>query len=182
MDYLKALSMLNPNRDRMFEGNVADTTDYTALGIPSLSNSGSGGASALFGQNYGNLGSGTFGIGDNSSALLSNAAGGGGSWMDAFKGLNLFGSTDENSGIRTDGLLGSGLGIMKGLGSAYMGMKQYGLAKDQLNLAKKAYNNNYAAQKKSTNAILEDRQRARVASNSGAYESVDGYMQKNGIA
>lgn len=76
----------------------------------------------------------------------------------------------------------SALGIAQGLGSAWMGMKQYGLAKDTLQNNKDQFNKNYAAQKQTTNSALEDRQRARVASNSGAYESVGNYMTKNGIA
>ena len=94
----------------------------------------------------------------------------------------LFGSTNNQTGIKTNSALGTGLGILQGLGSAYMGMKQYGLAKDQLQFSKDAFNKNYAAQAKMTNASLMDRQRARVASNPGAYQSVGDYMAQNGIA
>ncbi len=80
------------------------------------------------------------------------------------------------------GYLGAGVGLVQGLGSAYMGLKQYGLAKEQLAFQKSAYNKNYAAQRQSTNTGLQDRQAARVASNSGAYESVGSYMDKNRIA
>lgn len=93
----------------------------------------------------------------------------------------LFGSTNNQTGIKTNGALGTGSGILQGLGSAYMGMKQYGLAKDQLQFSKDAFNKNYAAQAKMTNSMLEDRQRARMASNPGAYQSVGDYMAKNGI-
>ena len=93
----------------------------------------------------------------------------------------LFGSMNNQTGIKTNGALGTGLGILQGLGSAYMGMKQYGLAKDQLQFSKDAFNKNYAAQAKMTNASLEDRQRARVASNPGAYQSVGDYMTQNRI-
>lgn len=93
----------------------------------------------------------------------------------------MFGGHDS-SGMKTNGALGAGLGIAQGLGSAYMGMRQYGLAKDQLAFQKSAYNKNYAAQRQSTNTGLQDRQAARVASNSGAYESVGSYMDKNRIA
>ena len=78
--------------------------------------------------------------------------------------------------------MGTGIGILQGLGSAYMGMKQYGLAKEQLQFSKDAFNKNYAAQAKMTNTSLMDRQRARVASNPGAYQSVGDYMAQNGIA
>lgn len=81
----------------------------------------------------------------------------------------------------TGGGYGSaGLGILQGLGGAYMGMKQYGLAKNSLEESKKQFNLNYGAQQKMTNASLEDRQRRRVLENPNAM-GVDDYMKKNGI-
>jgi hypothetical protein len=76
---------------------------------------------------------------------------------------------------------GLALGGIQGAANLFMGMKQYGMAKDALNQAKEQYNKNYAAQKTTTNASLEDRQRARVASSPNAYISVDEYMAQNGI-
>jgi len=73
------------------------------------------------------------------------------------------------------------IGGLSALSNAYMGMKQYGLAKEQFAESKRQYNQNYAAQRTLTNSQLEDRQRARVASNAGAYESVGSYMNRNGI-
>lgn len=82
----------------------------------------------------------------------------------------------------TGGGYGSvGLGVLQGLGSAYMGMKQYSLAKDSLKQSKEQFNRNYDAQKTTTNASLEDRQAARVASNPSGYQSVGDYMNKNRI-
>lgn len=101
-----------------------------------------------------------------------------GNW---FKNSGFTGSTDTKTGIKTDGWGGMALGVAQGLGSAYMGLKQYGLAKDQLAFQKSAYNKNYAAQRQSTNTDLADRQAARVAANS-SYESVGSYMNKNRIA
>lgn len=89
-------------------------------------------------------------------------------------------SRDIN-GMTSGGWGSAGLGVAQGLGSAYMGMKQYGLAKNSLEESKKQFNLNYDAQRKTTNAALEDRQAARVASNPGAYQSVGDYMKKNGI-
>ena len=68
-----------------------------------------------------------------------------------------------------------------GLASAFLGMKQYGLAKQTLEENKRQFQLNYDAQKQTTNTRLEDRQRARVASNAGAYQSVGDYMTVNGI-
>ena len=100
----------------------------------------------------------------------------GGSLLDSF-----FRTKDAKTGMESGGWGQAGLGIAQGLGSAYMGLKQYGLAKDQLAFQKSAYNKNYAAQRQSTNTDMADRQAARVAANS-SYESVGSYMDKNRIA
>ena len=76
---------------------------------------------------------------------------------------------------------GMALGAASGLANAFLGMKQYGIARDTLAENKKQFGLNYDAQKRTTNASLEDRQRARVASNPGAYQSVSDYMQQNAI-
>ena len=68
-----------------------------------------------------------------------------------------------------------------GLASAFLGMKQYGLAKQTLEENKRQFGLNYAAQRQTTNTRLEDRQRARVAANANAYQSVGDYMAVNGI-
>jgi hypothetical protein len=73
------------------------------------------------------------------------------------------------------------LGAAQGLFNSWLGLKQYGLAKDQLAQSKQEFGLNYDAQRSTTNSQLEDRQRARVASNSGAYESVGNYMSQYGI-
>lgn len=76
---------------------------------------------------------------------------------------------------------GMALGAGQGLFNAWLGMKQYGLAKDSLAEGKRQFQLNYDAQRTATNTQLEDRQRARVASNAGAYQSVGDYMAQNGI-
>ena len=92
----------------------------------------------------------------------------------------LLGSRDAN-GMQTPGWGGMALGAFQGLANTYLGMQQYGLAKDTLKANKEQFAKNYEAQKLTTNAALEDRQRARVASNAGAYQSVGDYMAQNGI-
>ena len=96
------------------------------------------------------------------------------SWDGFMGGKNVDGTASNGWG-------GAALGLLQGLGSAYMGMKQYGLARDQLQFSKDAFNKNYAAQAQMTNTNLQDRQRARVAANPGAYQSVGDYMAQNGI-
>jgi hypothetical protein len=99
-------------------------------------------------------------------------------WM---KGSGILGSYDPKTGMKTDGWGSLALGAAQGLGGLYMGMQQYNLAKETLANNKAQFERNYAAQKTTTNANLEDRQRARVASNAGAYQSVGDYMAQNGV-
>lgn len=95
-----------------------------------------------------------------------------------------------NTGSLTDSLgsisglqLGQlGLGAANGLLSGYLGFQNLGLAKNQARQAQKNWDKQWGANVKSTNAALEDRQKARVASNPNAYESVDSYMKKYGIS
>lgn len=105
----------------------------------------------------------------------ASAVPGGGSWWDG-----MLGKTNMN-GTRTDGWGGLALGAASSLLNGWMGMQQYGLAKKQLSEGKRQFDMNWDAQKATTNSALEDRQRARVASNPGAYESIDSYMNRNGI-
>ena len=93
---------------------------------------------------------------------------------------NIFGYKDAN-GIAHNGMGGLALGAASGLMNGYMAMQNYGLAKDQFNFQKNAFNKNWAAQKSTTNAAMSDRQAARVASNPTAYQSVGDYMTQNGI-
>jgi hypothetical protein len=70
---------------------------------------------------------------------------------------------------------------LAGLSSLYFGMKQYGLAKDSFKENKRQFDMNFGAQQKMVNSDLEDRQRARVASNPNAYQSVGTYLDKNAV-
>lgn len=92
-------------------------------------------------------------------------------------------SIDPKTGVKIteQGYGMPALGVAQGAFNAWMGMKQYGLAKKQLAEGKQQFALNYDAQRTTTNAQLEDRQRARVASNAGAYQSVGDYMGANGI-
>lgn len=76
---------------------------------------------------------------------------------------------------------GLALGGAQSLMAGYLGMKQYGMAKQQLSEAKRQFDLNFAAQRKTLNTAMEDRQAARVASNPEAYESVGAYMNKNRV-
>lgn len=96
--------------------------------------------------------------------------------MDSFlQQKNLDGTTSGGYGT-------AALGALQGLGGLYLDMQQYNLANDSLAFQKDSFNKQFAVQKNLTNSQLEDRQRARVASNAGAYQSVGEYMKQNGVA
>lgn len=114
--------------------------------------------------------------------LLTDVLPGNAGFSDAVAGAN--GKTwfqDMIGDKDNPGWGGLALQAAGGAASLFMGMKQYGLAKKTLEENKRQFNLNYDAQKTTTNAALEDRQRARVASNPGAYQSVGEYMNQNGI-
>lgn len=96
---------------------------------------------------------------------------GGWSWLNQYK----------DGQMTQQGVLAPGLGLAQGLFNAYMGMKQYGLMKDQLSESKRQFGLNFDAQRRTTNAALSDRQAARVASNPTGYQSVGDYMKQYGI-
>lgn len=90
------------------------------------------------------------------------------------------GGTDDNGNQS----IGAAMPMLQGantLMEGFMGMKKYGLARDTFNQNKREFEMNHGNQVRTTNAQLEDRQRARVASNPGAYQSVDEYMAKHGV-
>ena len=84
-------------------------------------------------------------------------------------------------GTETASAVGTGIQAVTGLASIYLGLKQFGLAKDSFKESKRQFNLNFDTQAKLTNSRLEDRQRARVASNPGAYVPVDTYLEKNRV-
>jgi hypothetical protein len=87
----------------------------------------------------------------------------------------------NTDGTTSGGWGSAALGVAQGLGGLYLGMQQYNLAKEALANSKDQFNRQFAVQKNLTNSQLEDRQRARVASNAGAYQSVGEYMSQNGV-
>lgn len=162
-------------------------TDKTG-GMPTVNNSWSaGGAAPAFDfsslANYGGTGAAT-GILDvpelNSGPMtLDSMLNLGKMGMnDLFKG---FGGTRNADGSGTTGWGMPAISAAQGLMSSFLGMKNYGLAKDQFNFSKDMAQKNLANQTKMVNGQLEDRQRARVAANPTAYQSVDAYMKEKGI-
>lgn len=111
--------------------------------------------------------------GESSYGLLSD-----GSWGPTQTG-NQLGNVGSGpmSGFQTGQLALGGVGALANLWASMQGIK---LGKRQLAENTRQFGLNYGAQKKTTNAALEDRQRARVASGSG-YQSVSDYMAQNAI-
>lgn len=103
-----------------------------------------------------------------------------GGFGDWFNNSGVFGKTLAD-GTKVQGWGMPAIGAAQGLASSFLGYQQYKLAKDTLEQNKRAFQLNFDAQKQTTNAALEDRQRARVASNPGAYQSVGDYMNKYAI-
>ena len=76
---------------------------------------------------------------------------------------------------------GTLLGGIQGLGNLFMGMKQYGLAKDALKESKRQFELNYDAQRKLTNARLGDRQDARRAADPERHMTREEYLAQYGV-
>lgn len=95
---------------------------------------------------------------------LTPGSNGLGGWM-ASNGTAL------NAGV---GLLTAGLG-------AWQGYNSNKLAKQQMNMQSSQFNEQMSLSKGLLNQNMEDRQRARVASNSQAYQPVSEYMNKYGV-
>lgn len=91
-------------------------------------------------------------------------------WFDSFVGTK-----------ETPGWGGLALGAASGLANGFLGLQQYGIAKDTLRENKRQFALNFDAQRKTTNAALEDRQRRRVAERPDFAEPVDQYLAKYGI-
>lgn len=144
---------------------------------------------------YGQLGSGTYGTPDVpmfSQPLVPQDWTSNAMKLAQGEGFNSGANAMDNTrAVEQPGLLDGAFGpngwgntAISGIGalaSTFLGMKQYGLAKQTLEENKRQFQLNYDAQKQMTNTRLEDRQRARVASNPGAYQSVGAYMGANGV-
>ena len=107
---------------------------------------------------------------------MSNLLGG------IFNQRSAFGDVDAN-GVQSMGWAAPAASLASALFSFQQGRETQQIARDNLKESQRQFNLNYGAQRQNLNTELEDRQRARVASagGSGAYESVDSYMNRNRI-
>ena len=119
-----------------------------------------------------------FGGGGSAGAPVS---GGGGMFGNMFSRQSLFGGTDQNTGVSTGGWAPVALGAGQAIFGALQGNKATKLAEDQFKEGKRQFDLNFNAQRQTINTQLEDRQRARNASNSTAYENTDDYLRKNRV-
>lgn len=156
-------------------GGLPDSTPNAFAAAPEVTSPVNFDVMSGFGMPSDTTGLPGFGTGQPASFMPQyDAASASNSWMpDWLKGAI---GTKDNPGWG-----GFALGAANSLASMYFGMQQYGLAKQTLAENKRQFQLNYDAQKQTTNTALEDRQRARVASNPGAYQSVGEYMDKNGV-
>lgn len=78
-------------------------------------------------------------------------------------------------------LLKTGGGLLVGGFNAWNGYNQNKLIKQNLQMQESQFREQMNISKQNINRNLEDRQRARVAGNPQAYESVSDYMKKYGV-
>lgn len=146
---------------------------------------GNGGLNVGYGAGGGSLLTAPMGGGSTSTAATPNAGllGSLGSLFSEdglFSRNSLFGGLDDK-GAASGGWVSPLAGLAQAGFGAFQGNKQLSMAQDRFDESKRQFDANYAAQRQSTNTQLEDRQRARVASNPTAYQPVSEYLDKNRI-
>jgi hypothetical protein len=97
-----------------------------------------------------------------------------------FGALPFAGGIDQTTGQAFKGKLDYGLAAANAGINAFLGMKQYGLAKKQFEFQKGAWNKEFDAQKGLTNSRLADRQDRRVKEGTARMGVAD-YMANYGV-
>lgn len=92
------------------------------------------------------------------------AAAGGTGWFNKMGGLEGLGSIAQG---------------LASLGQVWAAIQGVGIARDQLDFSKKAFNKNLANQTKSYNTALEDKVRARYFTEGRSASDVDTYLAQN---
>lgn len=87
---------------------------------------------------------------------------------------------NEDGGFNMDGLDTMGK-ILGSVGSLYGAFKSYGIAKDSLDLNKRAFETNLNNQRQTYNTALEDRIRSRAAVEGRGSKYVSDYLNKNSL-
>lgn len=100
-------------------------------------------------------------------------------WLNGDTGRSLFGGTDPSTGFQSMGIVSPTLQGLGSLFQAWNGMQTLGLAKDQFNFQKNAFNTNLANQRQTYNTALEDRIRGRTSDYAGKEQDVQSYLNQN---
>ena len=100
-------------------------------------------------------------------------------WLNGDTSRSLFGGTDPSTGFQSMGIVSPTLQGLGSLFQAWNGMQTLGLAKDQLNFQRNAFNTNLANQRQTYNTALEDRIRGRTSDYAGKEQDVQSYLDKN---
>ncbi|WQY99715.1 hypothetical protein [Klebsiella phage MY01] len=102
------------------------------------------------------------------------------SWLPSEDTMRtLFGGTNPETGFQSSGIVSP---LAQGLGALFQGwtgMQQLGLARDQLNFQKNAFNTNLRNQSQAYNTALEDRIRGRTSNYEGKEQDVQNYLNQN---
>lgn len=160
--------MTYPNNFQL-SGNPSYMLGQTpGLGAPNISNAYTG-PDLNFGGNYSGLGlnpnfqsvAGATGL--DLSGLPTASGNGFGNWL-----------------ANNSSLVNAGVGLFTGGFGAFNGMKQNSLLEKNMNMQASQFREQMDLSKQTMNRNMEDRQRARVASNPVAYEPVSEYMKKYG--
>lgn len=156
-------------QQQQYSSTAIDPSSYNYTNAIDLASDGyaNGGVGNLSGLSYGqSMGGGA-----------APAAGGMFSGLSQWgKDSGFLGSLDTKTGIKTDGWGGAAIGAGTAIFNAYMGMKQYGLAKEQFKFNKDMTTRNFNAQADQVNAQYKDRDAARQAS--GQASNFDAYNVK----
>lgn len=139
-----------------------------------------GGGGGLFGNLFGGGQQTPMSFGTQAGNIIGSPAAPG-MFGDLFSRQSMFGGTNPTTGVSTGGWAPIALGAGQALFGAMQGNKATKLAENQFKESVRQFDLNFNAQRKTINTELEDRQRARVASNPGAYESVPDYLKKNSV-
>ena len=95
------------------------------------------------------------------------------SWLPSQDTMRtLFGGTDPSTGFQSSGVVAP---VAQGLGALFQGwtgMQQLGLARDQLNFQRNAFDTNLRNQSQAYNTALEDRIRGRTSDYAGKENDV----------
>lgn len=140
-----------------------------------------GGLGSIFGGSGGSGAPLTVPFGTQAGNLLGGGGASSGLFGDLFSRQSMFGGTNTETGITTGGWAPVALGAGQAIFGALQGNKANALAEKQFKEGVRQFDLNFNAQRKTINSQLEDRQRARNASNSTAYQSTDEYLKKNAV-